>query len=126
MIDKQLMNTDQLVQAYYNTLRDGMASLDKDRLAGILAPGLVFEGPIAGRRIGAAGFIRGVAGFVETMRGLILLQQLHTPDAAATLYDAEMPGGTVRFAEFFEIADGKIQSLRLLYDAHEYQARGGR
>lgn len=86
----------------------------------------MFEGPIAGRRVGAGGFIKGVAGFAETMRGLTMLQQLHTDDAVATLYDAEMPGGTVRFAEFFQIAEGKIQSLRLLYDAHEYRARGGR
>ena len=125
MTDKQL-ESDQLVRAYYDILKDGMASFDKDRLARILAPDLVFEGPIAGRHIGAEGFIKGVAGFAETMNGITILQQLLTPNAAATLYDAEMPGGTVRFAEFFETADGKIQSLRLLYDAHEYQARGGR
>jgi len=32
----------------------------------------------------------------------------------------------VRFAEFFQVDDGKIRSLRLLYDAAEYRARGGR
>lgn len=126
MIEEQPVNTDQLVQIYYDTLKDGMASFDEDRLRTILASDLLFEGPIAGRHVGAEGFIQGVAGFAGTMRGLTMLRQLHTRDAAATLYDAEMPGGTVRFAEFFEIADGKIQSLRLLYDAHEYQARGGR
>jgi len=120
------MTGEQLVQAYYDTLKDGMASFDEDRLRRILAPDLVFEGPIAGRHVGAEGFIKGVAGFAETMRGLTMLQQLNAGNAAAALYDAEMPGGIVRFAEFFQTADGKIQSLRLLYDAHEYRARGGR
>lgn len=71
------MTGEQLVQAYYDTLKDGMASFDEDRLRRILAPDLVFEGPIAGRHVGAEGFIKGVAGFAETMRGLTMLQQLN-------------------------------------------------
>ncbi len=55
-----------------------------------------------------------------------IVHQLHTADLVATLYDAEMPGGAVRFAEFFHLDGGKIQSLRLVYDATEYRARGGR
>ena len=115
-----------VVQAYYDILNGGTASFDPARLRAILAPDLVFEGPIAGRRIGAEGFIKGVSGFAETMRGLTMLHQVHAGDMAAALYDAEMPGGTVRFAEFFQVADGRIRSLRLLYDAGTYRARGGR
>lgn len=118
--------TEQLVAAYYDALKDGMASFDRDRLRAILIPQLAFEGPIAGRRVGAEAFIKGVAGFAETMRHLAMLHQLHAGNEAATLYDAEMPGGTVRFAEFFQVANGKIGSLRLLYDASEYRAHGGR
>lgn len=116
----------QLVQAYYDTLKGGTASFSQARLRAILAPDLDFEGPIAGRRVGAEGFIKGVSGFAETMNGLTMLHQLHANDRVATLYDAEMPGGTVRFAEFFQVADGRIASLRLLFDATEYRARGGR
>jgi hypothetical protein len=65
-------------------------------------------------------------GFIETMRSLNMVHQLYAGNTAATLYDAEMPGGTVRFAEFFRVEDGKIQTLRLVYDATEYRARGGR
>jgi hypothetical protein len=68
----------------------------------------------------------GVSGFVETTRGLNRLQELQSGDEAAVLYDAELPGGTVRFAEFFQLDAGRIRSLRLLYDAAEYRARGGR
>ena len=45
---------------------------------------------------------------------------------AAALYDAEMPGGTIRFAEFFHVENGEIQALRMVYDATGYRARGGR
>jgi ketosteroid isomerase-like protein len=113
-----------LVRAYYETLGDG--TFDGDRLRAILAPQLAFEGPLAGQRVGAEMFIKGVTGFAETMKGQTMLHQLHAGDEAAVLYDAEMPGGSVRFAEFFRAADGKIQSLRLLFDATAYRARGGR
>jgi ketosteroid isomerase-like protein len=115
-----------VVRAYYDILKEGTASFDEERLRAILASDLVFEGPIAGHVVGAERFIKGVSGFVETMRSLNMLHQLHAKDMAAALYDAEMPGGTVRFAEFLQIEDGKIHSLRLLYDATEYRARGGR
>jgi ketosteroid isomerase-like protein len=116
----------EIIQTYYDFLAGGAEAFEPDRLRAILSPELVFEGPIAGRRVGAEGFIRGVLGFIDTAQQLTMI---HTPlaeDAAATLYDAELPGGVVRFAEFFELADGRIHSLRLLYDASEYQARGGR
>lgn len=114
------------VRSYYEILKAGPAAFDPARLRAILAPELVFEGPIAGRRIGAEGFIKGVSGFVETARSIEMLVQVAAGDLEATLYDAELPGGTVRFAEFFGIRGGRIQSLRLLFDAAEYRAKGGR
>jgi SnoaL-like domain len=117
---------DDAVQAYYDTLQRGMASFAPDRLRAILTPDLVFEGPIAGRHVGVEPFIAGVSGFAETTRGLTVLHQLRNRDSAATLYDAQMPGGTVRFAEFLQLEAGRIQSIRLVYDATEYRARGGR
>jgi len=119
-------DTAQVVQTYYDILTGGIATYDPARLGAILAAELVFEGPIAGHVVGAEPFSKGVAGFIETVRSLDIVHQLYAGDMAATLYDAEMPGGTVRFAEFFHIEDGKIQTLRLLYDAAEYRARGGR
>ncbi|MBV9352422.1 MAG: hypothetical protein JOZ23_12940 [Mycobacterium sp.] len=118
--------TDRVIQAYYSILKGGMASFDEQRLREILAPELDFHGPIAGHRIGAEPFIKGVRGLAATMHGLTMVQQLCTDDAAAALYDAEMPGGTVRFAEFFQVNDRRIESLKLLFDRAEYTARGGR
>lgn len=116
------MTTSELVREYYDTLKE----FDPERLRAILAPDLVFEGPIAGRRVGAEGFVRGASGFAQAMRGLDMLHVLDAGDEAAALYDAELPGGTVRFAEFFSLAGARIATLRLLYDAAEYRAAGGR
>ncbi|MGH7643403.1 MAG: nuclear transport factor 2 family protein [Candidatus Dormibacteria bacterium] len=116
----------QILRAYYEILTGGIATFDEGRLHNLLAADLDFEGPIAGSRVGAELFVEAVAGFVKTMRRLDMLRQLQGGTSAATLYDAEMPGGIVRFAEFFRIAGGRIRSLRLLFDATQYQARGGR
>ena len=63
---------------------------------------------------------------VETIRTFTVLHQVVADQVVATLYDAQMPGGVVRFAAFLQVSDGKIVSLRLLHDASEYRARGGR
>jgi hypothetical protein len=114
------------VTTYYELLAGGTASFDPVRLRPLLADDLVFEGPIAGRVVGADRFVHGVTGFVETMRGMTMLHRLAGDGEAATMYDAELPGGTVRFAEFFRLTEGRIAGLRLLYDADWYRTAGGR
>lgn len=115
-----------LVPAYYDTIARGTGTFDQERLRGILAPDLSFEGPLAGTVSGAEPFIVGVSGFVATMTGMAVLHRVASGDEVASLYDAAMPGGTVRFAEFFGISGDRIRSLRLLYDAGDYIAKGGR
>ena len=99
---------DPAVRTYYELLQARPGAFDPERFREILAENLVFEGPLAGRRVGAEPFIRGVRGFVETAQGLTILQALHAGDMTATLYDAEMPGGAVRFAEFLPRAPGEF------------------
>jgi len=115
-----------LVSAYYEILQAGAGSYDPERLRSILMSDLDFEGPIAGRVRGADRFTRGVAGFIETQQGIRFVQQVVTHDAAAVLYDADLPGGTLRFAEFFRFDGGQIASIKLLYDPARYAASGGR
>jgi SnoaL-like domain len=115
-----------LVSAYYEILQAGADSYDPQRLRSLLAPDLDFDGPIAGHVHGADRFTRGVAGFTGTQQGIRFLQQVVTPDAAAVLYDADLPGGTLRFAEFFRFSGGQIASIQLLYDPGRYSAFGGR
>ncbi len=37
-----------------------------------------------------------------------------------------MPGGAMPFAEFFTFGQGRISTLRLLYNGPEYLDKGGR
>ena len=116
-----------VIEDYYGSWRDGISSFDESRVTSVLVEDLDFEGPIAGKRKGATGFIGGLKGFVEGLQAPIhILQMLDSGDQAAVLYDADLPEGTVRFAEFFQVADGRIQSIKLLYDAAQYRALGGR
>ncbi|HZV48571.1 MAG TPA: nuclear transport factor 2 family protein [Candidatus Dormibacteraeota bacterium] len=118
--------TTEVVRAYYDSWTGGIDTFDEARLRGLLAPDLHFEGPIAGKRTEAEPFLRGLANFVGVMRGIRMLHQVYDEDEAAVLYDAELPGGMVRFAEFFRVEGDRIRSLVLHYDAGEYRARGGR
>ncbi|MDQ0756416.1 nuclear transport factor 2 family protein [Arthrobacter sp. B3I4] len=116
-----------VLRRYYAVLRGGAdAYRDGRDLLPLLADDFVFEGPIAGRIAGGARFLHGVRGFIETVKDLTVLQTVTAADGAAVLYDAELPGGVVRFSEFFEFDGGKIRELRIQYDAADYLAKGGR
>jgi hypothetical protein len=113
------------IETYYEILRGGADRFDAEQLRAILAPQLIFEGPIAGHRVGAEPFCKGVVGFVAALQHLEMRQLVTTPAKAAALYDAELPGGTCRFAEFFELDTGVITSLQLLFDPQRYIELGG-
>jgi len=120
-------STAEVIDGYYDSWRSGIASFDGARLGAILAEDLDFEGPIAGKRRGAAGFIGGLTRFVEGLQAPIrILQEVDAADGAAVIYDADLLGGSMRFAEFFQVANGRIQAIKLLYDAAQYRALGGR
>jgi hypothetical protein len=119
--------TAELINSYYDSWKNGIATFDAARVRGILAENLDFEGPIAGKRQGAAGFVGGLTRFVEGLQAPIsTIQQIDSEHQAAALYDAALPGGTMRFAEFFQVDGGRIHSIKLVYDAAQYRALGGR
>jgi ketosteroid isomerase-like protein len=119
--------TAEVVADYYASWRNGIASFDENRVRGVLDENLDFEGPIAGKRQGAAGFVGGLKRFVEGLRAPIqILQLIDSGEQAAALYDADLPEGTMRFAEFLHVRDGRIESIKLVYDAAKYRALGGR
>ena len=116
-----------LVDAYYDAWKNGIDAFDADAVKPILAEDLDFEGPIAGKRQGAAGFIGGLTRFVEGLQAPIrFVERADGGATAAALYEADLPQGTMRFAEFFRIADGRIRGIKLVYDAAQYRALGGR
>jgi ketosteroid isomerase-like protein len=119
--------TAEVIDDYYASWSNGIASFDEARVRRVLVENLDFEGPIAGKRQGAAGFVGGLKRFVEGLQNPIrVLHQMDAVDQAAVLYDADLPEGTMRFAEFFHVRDGRIESIKLLYDAAQYRALGGR
>src|SRR5690349_8241657 len=103
-----------IIDTYYAILGD----FDADRLRAILADDLRFEGSIAGSRVGAEPFIAGAEQFATAARSITMLQR----EPTAALYDAELPNGTVRFAEFFRVRDGRISELKLHYDPAAFRA----
>ena len=116
------------LQAYYRVLTAGAdAFADGRSLRVLLSSHLSFTGSLAGRHSDAAdGFLHGVAGFISTVRSIDVIREVHDERGSAVLYDAEMPGGTVRFAEFFTFLDGVIDTLDLHYDGQDYITGGGR
>ncbi|MDA8438519.1 MAG: hypothetical protein M0Z51_06620 [Propionibacterium sp.] len=93
----------------------------------LLTDHLDFTGPLAGRRPDSTdGFLRGVAGFIDTVLAIDIIQDVHDAHGSAVLYTATMPGGPMVFAEFFTVDDDRIGTLRLHYNGPEYLAKGGR
>ena len=112
---------------YYRLLTSGPDAYgDGSAMAALLDPDLDFDGPIAGHIRGAARFVQGVAGFVASVRGIDPTELVVGDGQAATLYTAALPGGAVRFSEFFTFRDGMIAKLHVQYDPADYMAKGGR
>jgi hypothetical protein len=115
-----------VLREYYRILTGGIEAYGDGRdLTPLLAEDLHFEGPLAGRRTGAAPFLQGVRGFIANVQKIDLIQEVHDRDGTAVFYDAHLPEGTSRLTEFFTFAEGKIQRLHILYDPADYLAKGG-
>ncbi len=116
-------STTQIVRAYYDTWQNGMGSFDDGRLRELLAPDFVYEGPIAGRRVGPESFVIGLGRFVNTLKAMRMLQQLHAAGESAAVYDCDLtsPAGTFRFAEFLRIENDKIHEVKLVFDATQFR-----
>jgi len=117
-----------VLQEYYRILLGGSAAYgDGEELRILLSPHLEFAGSLAGHHEDATeGFLQGVRGFISTVQRIDFLREVHDDRGSAVLYDAALPGGTVRFAEFFTLRDGVIDSLFLHYDGPDYITKGGR
>ena len=128
MSDNLLPSAPPVLQEYFRILTAGPEAFgDGQGLRGLLSDQLDFTGSIAGHVPDAKeGFLQGVTGFIGTVRGIDVIRDVHDDAGSAVLYDAEMPGGTVRFAEFFTFGDGVINTLNVHYDGADYMAKGGR
>jgi hypothetical protein len=118
----------QVIRSYYHVLLGGEEAYGRgDSLRPLLSEHLDFTGSLAGHHPDATeGFLQGASGFVSTVISVDFVREIHNAEGSAVLYDATMPGGVVRLAEFFTYQDGVIGTLDLHYDGNEYIAKGGR
>ena len=118
----------QVLQDYYRILTGGPEAYGHgEPLRPLLSDHLDFTGSLAGHRPDSTdGFLHCAAGFVATVRSIDIVSEVHSPGASAVLYDAVLPDGVVRFAEFFTYDDSIIDTLTLHYDGQDYLSKGGR
>jgi SnoaL-like domain len=103
-----------LVRGYY----DAWTSGDLDGARSRLADDLDFEGSID-RFTSAEAFVSALGGFAGMLEEAHMLREFYDASGAALLYDCvtRSPAGTIRTAEFFQVEDGKIRQIRLVFDA---------
>lgn len=110
------MDTKQVVTNYHNAWTSG----DMKKARAYLADDLDFEGSIEIFHR-ADDFIPSLTMFQKMLQKVTLIQSFFSERGVALLYDCDTmsPAGVIRTAEFFTVSDGKIKSIRLVFDATE-------
>jgi len=110
------MDTKQVVTNYHNAWSSG----DMGKARVYLADDLDFQGSIDTFRR-ADDFVAALTMFQKMIQKINLIQSFFSESGAALLYDCDTmsPAGLIRTAEFFTVKDGKIKSIRLVFDATE-------
>ena len=110
------METKQVVINYHNAWSSG----DMEAARVYLADNLDFQGSIDTFKR-ADEFIAALTMFHKMLNRVNLIQSFYSESGAALLYDCDTisPAGVIRTAEFFTVRDGKIESIKLVFDATE-------
>lgn len=102
----------------------GMAS-GTDSWKEFIADGITFTGPAA-QASGIQAFIELNEGFMSMVRGNRMIKAVEVDNYVITQVeiDVAMPSGktiTLDMSEWYETKDGKIQSIKVYYDAEEFK-----
>jgi hypothetical protein len=110
------MNITQVIKNYHNAWTVG----DMEAARSYLADDLDFQGSIDTFRK-ADDFIAALTMFQKMIMKVTLIYSFYSDSGAALLYDCETtsPAGVIRTAEFFTVTGGKINTIRLVFDATE-------
>ncbi len=110
------MDTRQLISRYHQAWTNGDFSTARNCLADTLD----FQGSID-TFSNADAFIEALKGFRQMVKSVNLIQSFNDDHGAALLYDCDTasPAGVIRTAEFFRVSNGRIDSIRLVFDASE-------
>jgi ketosteroid isomerase-like protein len=96
---------------------------DFDRLSPLLADDLEIEVPINAYD-SKAHFLDAVVMTATMTSSVELLAEFGTADEALLLYDMTLPIGSLRVAEHFTVAGGKIRRIRQVHDTVALRAAG--
>lgn len=93
---------------------------DLQRARSYLADDLRFEGSIFSFS-NADDLIAALKGFPDMLERIDVRRRFFDDGGGALIYDCVTTGpvGVIRHAEFFEVEDGKITEIRLVFDATE-------
>ena len=98
-----------VVQTYIDAVRrNDAASLPLHRE-------IVFEGPL-GRYEGIEAFVQGLAEFVPVLNGIKVVHLTADDHTCAAVLELDTIFGVIPFLEYFNLREGKIDSIRAYYD----------
>jgi hypothetical protein len=99
----------QIVQKYIDAVR-------RNDVAGLpLHPLITFESPL-GRYEGIAAFEKGLADFVQILKGIQVLHLTADDDTCAAVLEIDTVFGLIPMLEYFNVKHAKIVSIRVYYD----------
>jgi ketosteroid isomerase-like protein len=113
-------DTAAIIRAYH----DAWTAKDFGAATALLAGTLVVEVPV-NEYPTAESFAAALASFASMVTNVELLTVMIDGDEAMLLYDLAVgPVGTLRVAEHFTVADGKIVRIRQIHDTAPVRAAG--
>lgn len=113
-------DTAAVIRAYH----DAWTSKNFSAATALLANGLTVEVPV-NEYPTAESFAAALEGFGSMVTDVDLLAAISEGDEAMLLYDLTAgPVGTLRVAEHFTVADGKITRIRQIHDTAPVRAAG--
>ena len=110
------MTTQDIVSGYHRAWTTG----DLATARTLLADNLDFQGAIE-RFQNADDLVRALGGLLQMVSEVRLIAEFFSGDQAMLLYDVvtPTPAGNIRSAEHFTVKDGRIQAIKLVFDATE-------
>ena len=115
-------STEKVISSYYEGWKTG----NLDSLANALDSNFSFQGPME-QHDTKEGFVKSIKAMAtqEVFKGMRLnvRNTVIAGENGVVLYDCEFAssGRSVPMAEYFQVANGKIQAIRLYYDPAKFQ-----
>jgi hypothetical protein len=110
--------TREVVQAYHQARFRG----DVPAAAANIAEPFTFQSPLM-KSTDPEGHLAGLDSLLKVVSGVDMISELYGESDATLVYDVHTatPVGTQRTAEHFQLRDGKITSILLIFDATAWQ-----